>query len=210
MTDDRRHSEAPPAMMGVRDRQREETHKRLYECSLTVFRRDGFTDAKIDDIAKMAGVSRGTFYFHFPTKDDVLLEMLYQVESGNLAAINALPEETPLERVLEVFLDSMSAAWDSEPRLLADTCIIGLRSRATGGLDRDADIIRGALSQRFTASSERNELQFVLPPAVLSDLFLLNTLAAAVGWTGAPDLPLRTVLEATLQIFLHGAKAKTR
>jgi AcrR family transcriptional regulator len=208
MTDDRRHSDVAAPMMGVRDRQREETHKRLYECSLNVFRRDGFTDAKIDDIAKMAGVSRGTFYFHFPTKDDVLLELLYHVESANVAAVQALAEETPLERVLEVFLDSMAAAWESEPRLLADTCIIGLRSRATGGLDRDADIVRGMLAQRFVASSERKELQFVLPPAVLSDLFLLNTLAAAVGWTGSPELPLRTVLEATLQIFLHGAKAK--
>jgi AcrR family transcriptional regulator len=195
-------------MMGVRDRQREETHRRLYECSLHVFRRDGFADAKIDDIAKMAGVSRGTFYFHFPTKDDVLLELLYQVESNNVAAIQALADDTPLERVLEVFLDSMAAAWENEPRLLADTCIIGLRTRATGGLDRDADIVRGVLAQRFMAAAERHELQFVLPPAVLSDLFLLNTLAAAVGWTGSPEIPLRTVLEATLQIFLHGAKAK--
>jgi AcrR family transcriptional regulator len=195
-------------MMGVRDRQREETHRRLYECSLHVFRRDGFADAKIDDIAKMAGVSRGTFYFHFPTKDDVLLELLYQVESNNVAAIQALADDTPLERVLEVFLDSMAAAWENEPRLLADTCIIGLRTRATGGLDRDADIVRGVLAQRFMAAAERQELQFVLPPAVLSDLFLLNTLAAAVGWTGSPEIPLRTVLEATLQIFLHGAKAK--
>ncbi|MBL8680531.1 MAG: TetR/AcrR family transcriptional regulator [Myxococcales bacterium] len=205
MTDDRRHSDAPP-MIGVRDRQREETHRRLYECSLTVFRRDTFTDAKIDDIAKMAGVSRGTFYFHFPTKDDVLLELLYQVESTNLAAINALPEETPLERVLEVFLDSMAAAWQNEPKLLADTAIVGLRSRATGGLDRDADIVRGALGQRFVRAGERGEFDFALPPGVLSDFFLMNSLAASVGWTGAPDLPLRTVLEGTLQIFLHGVK----
>lgn len=208
MTDDRRHSEAPPAMMGVRDRQREETHKRLFDCSLAIFRRDGFTDAKIDDIAKMAGVSRGTFYFHFPTKEDVLLEFLYQVETNNLAAINALPDGTPLERVLDTFLDSMAAAWDSEPRLLADTSIVGLRARATGGLDRDADIVRGALAQRFSAASERSELDFVLPPAVLSDLFLLMTFAAAVGWTASTEVPLRTALEAALQIFLHGAKAK--
>jgi AcrR family transcriptional regulator len=205
MTDDRRHSDAPP-MMGVRDRQREETHRRLYECSLAVFRRDGFVNAKIDDIAKMAGVSRGTFYFHFPTKDDVLLELLLQVESTNLAAINVLPEDAPLEKVLEAFLDSMAAAWQNEPQLLADTAIVGLRSRATGGLDRDADIIRSGLGQRFVAAAERGEYDFMLPPGVLSDFFLMNSLAASVGWTGSPELPLRTVLEGTLQIFLNGVK----
>jgi AcrR family transcriptional regulator len=195
-------------MMGVRDRQREETHRRLYECSLAIFRRDGYTDAKIDDIAKMAGVSRGTFYFHFPTKDDVLLELLHHVETRNVVAINALPDETPLERVLEVFLDSMASEWQEEPKLLADTAIVGLRSRATGVLDRDADIVRGLLGDRFVRAAEREEFNFTLPPAVLSDFFLVNALAAAIGWTGSPDMALRTVLEGVLQIFLHGAKVR--
>src|SRR5690606_227101 len=65
-----------------RDRQREETHRRLFETALDLFRRDGIEAASIEEIANRAGVSRGTFYFHFPTKDDVLLELIAEKEVG--------------------------------------------------------------------------------------------------------------------------------
>ncbi len=59
--------------MGRRERQRLETRARLYETALAEFKDVGFNDAQIDRIAEKAGVARGTFYFHFPTKEHVLL-----------------------------------------------------------------------------------------------------------------------------------------
>ena len=56
-----------------RDRQREETRRRIYLAALDVFRRTGVAPAHIDDIAGAAGVSRASFYFHFPTKEHVLV-----------------------------------------------------------------------------------------------------------------------------------------
>ena len=37
-------------------------------------RTQGFSNAQIDRIVERAGVARGTFYFHFPTKEHVLVE----------------------------------------------------------------------------------------------------------------------------------------
>src|SRR5690348_9883326 len=62
--------------MTIRDRQRVETRRRVRDCAVQVFRRDGLAAARIDDIVKAARVSRGTFYFHFPTKEDVIVELL--------------------------------------------------------------------------------------------------------------------------------------
>src|SRR5205085_7825923 len=59
-----------------RDLQREETRHKLYEAALEVFRRDGVAAARIDDITRAVGTSRGTFYFHFPTKEHVLVERM--------------------------------------------------------------------------------------------------------------------------------------
>ena len=56
-----------------RERQRLETHRRVFEAALEIFIRDGVAAARIEDITSLAAVSRGSFYFHFPTKEDVLL-----------------------------------------------------------------------------------------------------------------------------------------
>jgi AcrR family transcriptional regulator len=58
-----------------REAQRLETRQRLYEAAIAEFKRAGMADADVGAIIKDAGVVRGTFYFHFPTKEHVLEEV---------------------------------------------------------------------------------------------------------------------------------------
>lgn len=68
----------------TRDVQRLETRERVFECALAEFGRTGTADADVGAIVKAAGVARGTFYFHFPSKEHVLAE-LEQREQQRLA-----------------------------------------------------------------------------------------------------------------------------
>lgn len=52
------------------------TRDKLIETSRSVFERDGFFDARIEDIVSESGVSRGTFYTYFDTKLAVLSEIV--------------------------------------------------------------------------------------------------------------------------------------
>ena len=52
------------------------TRKRLLHSALETFQRIGFTKATIDGIADDAGYTRGAFYAHFQSKEDVFLEGL--------------------------------------------------------------------------------------------------------------------------------------
>ena len=58
-----------------RDAQRRQTRQRVYAAALAEFKRTGMAAADVGDIAAAAGVARGTFYFHFPTKEHVLAEL---------------------------------------------------------------------------------------------------------------------------------------
>lgn len=58
-----------------RDAQRLETRQRVFEAAIAEFKRAGMADADIGAIVASAGVARGTFYFHFPTKEHVLAEL---------------------------------------------------------------------------------------------------------------------------------------
>ncbi|OMC17280.1 TetR/AcrR family transcriptional regulator [Mycobacterium sp. SP-6446] len=58
-----------------RQAQRLETRQRVYDAALVEFKRVGVADADIGAIIAAAGIARGTFYFHFPTKEHVLEEV---------------------------------------------------------------------------------------------------------------------------------------
>ncbi|KAA1422631.1 TetR/AcrR family transcriptional regulator [Mumia zhuanghuii] len=46
----------------------------------TVFERDGFTDARIADIASEAGCATGSFYTYFTSKEEILAAVLYDAQ----------------------------------------------------------------------------------------------------------------------------------
>lgn len=57
-------------------RKREETRERLLKAALGVFARNGYERATVDEIVRDAGFSKGAFYVHFNTKEDLFWEML--------------------------------------------------------------------------------------------------------------------------------------
>lgn len=54
---------------------REEKYQRILEAALEVFAHKGFFEAKITEIAKLAGVADGTIYLYFKNKDDLLISV---------------------------------------------------------------------------------------------------------------------------------------
>lgn len=56
------------------------TRARLVEAAKTVFERDGFLQARIADISAEAGVSHGSFYHYFESKESLFREIAEEVE----------------------------------------------------------------------------------------------------------------------------------
>ncbi|SPM38321.1 TetR family transcriptional regulator [Mycobacterium numidiamassiliense] len=59
----------------VREVRRLETRARLFDAALAEIAQRGLAAADVSAIAAAARVVRGTFYFHFPTKEHVLVEL---------------------------------------------------------------------------------------------------------------------------------------
>ena len=64
----------PASQLSAREIQRLETRVRLFEAAVAEIGRSGLAGADVSTIAAAAGVARGTFYFHFPTKEHVVVE----------------------------------------------------------------------------------------------------------------------------------------
>ncbi|MFT4111631.1 TetR family transcriptional regulator [Silvibacterium sp.] len=53
-----------------------QTHEHLIMAARKVFARDGFAQARIEDIAALAGKTRGAFYTNFRDKEDVFIAII--------------------------------------------------------------------------------------------------------------------------------------
>jgi len=87
-----------------RQEKTEMTRARLIQSAEKIFARDGFEAAKLEEIAADAGYTRGAFYAHFESKEDLFLALLEQVIAGRIAV---LEKEMSKEREPEAKLKAM-------------------------------------------------------------------------------------------------------
>lgn len=105
-----------------------ESKTRLLNAALHVIRAKGYTATRIEDICEVAGLTKGSFFHHFESKEELALEAAdYWGETTSLmfadAAYRALAElPDPLDRFL-AYIDLRKALIHGE---LPDfTCLLG-------------------------------------------------------------------------------------
>jgi AcrR family transcriptional regulator len=77
-----------------------ETRRKIFETSLELFNRHGYDNVTIDDICEKIGMSKGAFYTHFKSKDQVVLENFMHLNSFYDDAINEIPaKKASLEKM---------------------------------------------------------------------------------------------------------------
>ena len=91
---------------GPRSRKGAKTRARLVEAAKAIFEQDGFLDARISDIAHKAGLSHGSFYHYFESKEEIFREVAAEVDerlSAPLGTVILAPTSnaTPNERISE-------------------------------------------------------------------------------------------------------------
>ncbi len=151
----------------------------------------------------MSEVSRGAFYFHFPTKDDVLIELLRESQKPMAAALLELPKDCPLDKTLETLSHEMATWWEPDSKLLPEVAGVALKMSSVV-MDREGVPLRAELSKLFIAAAQSGQLSDVLPPEVLADFYLSNALAAMMAWCANPMLPLEMVLKGVTKLYLKG------
>jgi AcrR family transcriptional regulator len=94
--------------------QRKLTRAKLIEAALQLFSTSGYEHATVDDISQAAGYSKGAYYFHFSTKDDILMELLRMWTEGRTQVLEANAEPTSgdgLRDALQAFF-----SYDAQPQ----------------------------------------------------------------------------------------------
>jgi AcrR family transcriptional regulator len=81
----------------------------ILAAALEEFSVNGFATARLDDVAKRAGVAKGTIYLHFRDKESLFQELVRAMLSPLVDAVEAapsadLPFRIVAERIIEMFV----------------------------------------------------------------------------------------------------------
>lgn len=90
--------------------QRKLTRAKLIDAALKLFSTSGYEHATVDDISHEAGYSKGAYYFHFSTKDDILMELL-RMWTEDRTRVLASMEGEALQDVLAAFFSYDEKRW---------------------------------------------------------------------------------------------------
>ncbi len=135
---------------GVREARRLQTRARLFDAALGEIAQRGLADADVSAIAAAAGVARGTFYFHFPTKEHVLVELERAEETRIVSELG--DAEGDLESVLSQVVNHVL---DAERRLgtVVFRDMLGLHFSATRPVEDE--LVRHPLAEFVIALISR-------------------------------------------------------
>ena len=78
-------AEAPAAALSPRQRRKEARPQELLDAALQLFVEKGFAATRMDEVAQRAGVSKGTLYLYYPSKE----ELFKAVVRHNLSSLIA-------------------------------------------------------------------------------------------------------------------------
>ncbi|MBM3179607.1 MAG: TetR/AcrR family transcriptional regulator [Chloroflexi bacterium] len=192
----------------------QETRERILEAAVKVFATKGYHDTKVDDIVSESRTSKGSFYFYFPSKQDIFLALVDTfaelLESRLRARIDSETSGMArLDLALHVCLETFG-----QYRGLAKIAFV----QATG-LGLAFEEKRRAVNDRFIEIIKNNLDEAVAEGSIPA----LDTEVAACAWmgalneiilrwvyTGQPD-PIRT-LPALRKLLLQsvGVPLKTK
>jgi AcrR family transcriptional regulator len=115
-------------MPKITEAQRETRRQKILDAALRCFSRDGFHNTTTADIVRESGVSQGTLYLYFATKDEIIVALADDRHQGD-AFLNAMAqsEQDPVEG-LALLLELHGESLDDPRR--ADLRRVGIQGWA--------------------------------------------------------------------------------
>jgi AcrR family transcriptional regulator len=170
----------------VRTVQREQTRGKLVEAAQRVFAASGYERATVDDLAAAAGYSKGAYYFHFSTKEEILLELLRAWTEQRSALLEGSrapdqPSAVVLMEMVEGLLsyDGSDPEW---PALLLEFWSQALRSREVRRCLHEAyDDWKNLLAEAFERAQVERIVASDVDPAAAAALVLAAHDGLVVG-----------------------------
>jgi AcrR family transcriptional regulator len=186
----------------------------IVSAALAVFAEKGFAAAKLDEIARRAGVSKGALYLYFETKEDLFRAVVGKAIAPNISVVKAMvaAHPGPLSDLVRGVTSHVAQVVQTQP-------LGGVLKMVVGEAGNFPEIARvwhdelvaqalGAMSGAIAAAQARGEVKPGDPR--IYGLQLIAPLLVSVLWretfepVGAPAFDIPAVMAQHVETLLHG------
>ncbi|MGV0835803.1 TetR/AcrR family transcriptional regulator [Mycolicibacterium thermoresistibile] len=177
----------------ARETKRLQTRERLFGAAVAEFKRTGMVEADVRAIVAAAGVAHGTFFFHFPTKEHVLLELERREEERIVRQFSRFLETEP--ELAATLGEAVRLVLDIESRLGAalfkDFLALHFSPTRPPTEEREDHPIIVSVAQEIERAQVGGDVDAAVHPWNSSVFFLLGLYALL---TTTHDWPNRTAM----------------
>jgi AcrR family transcriptional regulator len=190
-----------------------ERKTQILDTAAVVFAQHGFHQARIDDIVKASGLSKGAIYWYFKSKDDIIFALVQRVFDQEMHALHALLDQpgTVRERLMsyiEHVVPTAHALAESGTVPLFYECYVlamrqeEVRAAIRGYLDMTCATLVPLIEQGIASG------EFRLHDAYTSALaFTAQIEGSMLLWAVGPEaINLNTHFPAFMHMLLDGLK----
>ena len=190
------------------------TRQIIYETADSMFATRGYSEISVNDIIKEAGVSKGAFYFHFASKDELITSLIddyvKRLDSDYESYLDTFPSDAQTEDVLielvgkiaelitlEVGFDRMKTLYKAQLTNDYDTSMVLSYNRG----------IYSMFSTLLARGMTRGEFRADIPPDRLAKHLMVVFRGITYEWCiRYPDFDYKEQALAQFDLLLKGMR----
>jgi AcrR family transcriptional regulator len=203
-----------PRRSGLLQERSRRTRHELVRAALALWEERGFEhgieDTTVEEIAQAAGVTKGTFYFHFAHKEDILLEMGTETAQAMMVEVEqGIRGGRPATEILQGRIASLARRIERAPRAAVIRSVSELSRRAHEMPSNPVGAISFATA--FTAVAaygvDRGEFPGALDAEDFGAVLQAVVMDTIIRWAKWGTGSLRSILQLHTDIVVSGASS---
>lgn len=193
-----------------------QTRQDLLAAALTIFSQKGYEATRLEDIAEMAGVTRGAIYFHFGNKAGLFMALVEDASALGAQAIDNAVQGggTFAEITGRILVNTLSLLEDDRRFREVMTLSLSVRESSPELADfshrrsEEALNLVGNISGFFQMGISQGDLRVDLDPLAAARALLAYQNGLAMLWLANPDaFSIKESAPAFADLFLSGVLA---
>jgi AcrR family transcriptional regulator len=191
-----------------------ETKKKIYETANELFRKHGFENVSVDSIVEAVGVSKGTFYVHFDSKDALVAALINdyvkEVDLDYKSYIESFDVKTPASDIIISLIGKVAdilnntIGCDHMKSLYKAQITKTVNTDAVMGYNRELYKMFGDI---LCKGVQQGEFRTEISIDILTKHFMMAIRGLSYEWCiRYPDFDLKGQAQKHFEILLNGIK----